>query len=160
MNKIFAKIIINFYSIVFILSGLVVIFIYAKAVAGAFILVFSGVQLLRRKIFGLYTVLFLAFVMLAVGVLIASIAVPDILKKNYHFEMLAIALAPMAISLLTFFFFTRRAMAEEFGLPEIRILAKIDKKELIATGRILLGIVALIGGVLLLCYFIVLMMSR
>ena len=74
--------------------------------------------------------------------------------------MLLMGLVPIAISVVSFYLFTRKAVAEEFGLGKITILEKIDKKELIATFRILLWIIGIIIAVLLFSYFVAWRMSR
>lgn len=160
MNKALAKIIINFYGIAFIVSGLAAIFLYFKIVAGAFIFILVGVALLRRKVFGVYSVLFVAFVVAGVGLMIAGFALNDILHRNYKFDMLLIGLVPIIFSFLTLYFFTRHSVAEEFGLSKITILEKVDKKELIAAARVLLGIVIIVGVVLLVCYLVAMLMAR
>lgn len=160
MKKTFAKVIVNFYGIAFIVAGLAAIFLYFKIAAGAFIFILAGVVLLRRKAFGVYSVLFVAFVVAGVGLMIAGLALNDILHRNYKFDMLLIGLVPIILSFLTFYFFTRHEVAEEFGLSKITILEKVDKKELIVTARILFWIVIIIGVVLLGCYLVAMLMSR
>lgn len=160
MVKSIAKIIINFYGIAFIVSGLAAIFLYFKIVAGAFIFIFAGAALLRRKVFGVYSVLFVAFVVAGVGLMIAGFALNDILHRNYKFDMLLIGLVPIIFSFLTFYFFTRREVAEVFGLSKITILEKVNKKELIAAGRVLLVIAVIVGVVLLASYLVAMLMAR
>jgi hypothetical protein len=94
------------------------------------------------------------------GLLIAGLALNDILHKLYKFDLLFIGLVPVILSLLTAYFFTRRAVAEEFGLSKIAIVEKVDRKELIATVKILLWIAGIIGLVLLACYVVVMVISR
>jgi hypothetical protein len=160
MNKAVAKAVINFYGVVFITAGLAAIFLYFKIVIGALIFIFAGVALLRRKVFGVYCIFFLAFVVAGIGLLIAGLALSDILRQNYKFDMLLIGIVPTVLSVLIFYLFTRREIAEEFGLEKISIMEKVNKKELIAAGRVLLVIAAIIGAVLLVCYLIAMFMAR
>ncbi|MFH0732350.1 MAG: hypothetical protein V2A72_05465 [Candidatus Omnitrophota bacterium] len=160
MNKAAAKTIINFYGLSFIVAGLAAIFIYFRIAVGAFIFIFAGVMLLRRRAFGIYCVLFAAFIVAGVGLMLAGIAIFDILHRNYKFDLLFIGMAPIILSFLTFYLFTRPEVAEDFGLDRIAILEKVDKKELITTARILLWIVIIIGVALLACYLVAMLMSR
>ena len=160
MNKTLVKSVINIYAIVFIVSGLAAIFIYFKIVSGAFIFIAIGAALLFRKRFGVYSVLFLAFVVAGVALIITGLAARDILHRIYKFDMLFIGLVPLIFSFLTFWFFTHPQVAEEFGLAKIEILEKFNKGELIVAGKILFWIALIVGVVLLGCYLIAMMMAR
>ena len=160
MPKKLAKTIINIYGIAFIAAGLIAIFLYFRIVAGAFIFIIVGVALWRRKAFGIYSVFFLAFVLAGIGLIIAGLAARDILHRLYKFDMLGIGFAPILFSFLTFYFFTRREVAEEFGLSKITILEKIDKQELIVAGKVLFWIAVIVGAVLLLCYLAAMLMTH
>ena len=58
MNKTTAKIVINAYGIAFLALGALALFGGSKAIIGVLVLISAGVALLRRKYFGVYTVLF------------------------------------------------------------------------------------------------------
>ena len=160
MNKALAKIIINCYGIAFIAAGVAAFFLHSKIVVGALIFIVIGAALLRRKVFGVYGVLFLAFVLAGVGLMLAGIALNDILHRIYKFNMLLIGLVPTVLSFLTFYFFTRHEVAENFGLPKITILEKIDKKALVDAGRFLLVSFIILGLALLVCYLVAARMTR
>ena len=160
MRKTLVKAMINFYGIAFIAAGAAAIFLYFKIVAGAFVLIFAGVALLRRKAYGVYVVFFMAFVLAGIGLMFAGLGIHDILERHYKFDLLLMGLAPIIISLLTFYFFTRREVAKEFGLAKIAVLEKPDKKEIIKSVYILLGIIVAVGVVLLGSYFVAMRMAR
>lgn len=151
---------INAYGIAFLALGALALFGGSKAIIGVLVLISAGVALLRRKYFGVYTVLFLSLGLSGIGGIFEWIAVNDLLHKNFKPLMLLMGLVPIAISVVSFYLFTRKAVAEEFGLGKITILEKIDKKELIATFRILLWIIGIIIAVLLFSYFVAWRMSR
>jgi len=152
--------VINAYGIAFLALGALALFGGSKAIIGVLVLISAGVALLRRKYFGVYTVLFLSLGLSGIGGIFEWIAVNDLLHKNFKPLMLLMGLVPIAISVVSFYLFTRKAVAEEFGLGKITILEKIDKKELIATFRILLWIIGIIIAVLLFSYFVAWRMSR
>ena len=160
MNKTTAKVIINFYGIAFLALGAAALFGGSKAIVGVLVLIVAGFALLRRKYFGVYTVLFLSLGLSGIGGIFEWIAVNDLLHKNFKPLMLFMGLVPIAISVVSFYLFTRKAVAEEFGMEKITIIDKIDKKELLATFKILLWIIGIIGGVLLFSYFVAMRMSR
>jgi hypothetical protein len=161
MKEMRAKVIINFYGIVFIAAAVAsVVLFHSKIIVGALILLIAGTALLRRKPFGVYCIFFLAFVVAGIGLLIAGLALSDILHQNYKFDMLLIGFVPVVISALTFYLFTRRELAEEFGLAKIEILEKFNKQELIVAGKVLFWIALIVGVVLLACYLVVILMTR
>lgn len=159
MNKI-TKIIINFYGIAFIGFGVAAVFLHSKAFVAVLILIIAGISLLRRKAFGLYAVLFMAFVATGIGLLFVGLAFYDILHRIYKFEALITGLIFVIPSFLSLFFFTRREVAESFGLSKIAILEKVDKKQLIAAGQFLLVAALAVGLVLLACYLLAMRMAR
>lgn len=161
MNKTLAKVIINLVGVAFIAAGVAAVFLNPKIIAGALILISAGVSLLCRKAFFIvYIILFVAFVAAGVGLIIAGLAVRDMLHGLHKLDMLLIGLAPVILSSLIIYFFTRHEVAEEFGFAKISILEKVDKKELIATARVLLWIAVIIGVVLLVCYLVARLMAR
>ncbi|MDD5194684.1 MAG: hypothetical protein PHQ96_03285 [Candidatus Omnitrophica bacterium] len=159
MNKTFAKAVINFCGIAFIVAGLAALFLNVKIVVGAIIFILAGVSILRRKPFVVYIIMFVAFVVAAVGLIIAGLAISDILHRNNRLDMLLIGLVPIIFSFLALYFFTRREVAEEFGLEKIEILEKFNKRELIVAGKVLFWIAAIVGVVFLLCYLGVALMT-
>lgn len=160
MNKTLAKATINLYAIVFIASGLAAIFVYWKIVAGAFVFIWAGIALLRRRMFGVYAVFLVALVLASLGLFFVWLAIQDIMHRLYRFDILLMGLAPIVFALLTLYLFTRRQVAEEFGVERIAILEKVDKKEIIAAGSVLLWIAGIVGGVLLACYLVVRLIAR
>ena len=160
MNKTLAKTIINIFAIAFILAGVIPVFLNPKIIVGGLILILFGVSILCRKAFAIYIILFMAFVAAGIGLIISGLAVSDILHRNYKFDMLVIGLLPAMLFVLIIYLFTRREFAEEFGLEKIAIIGKVNKKEVIAAGRILLVIAAIVGAVLLVCYLVTMFMAR
>lgn len=154
MSKIYAKIIINFYGVMFILFGAAAIFINPKMLAEAIVFIFTGVLFLRRKTQGVYIAFFILFVVGGVGLVIAGLAAYDILRWNYKIDLLLIGLVPVILFVLTSYLFTRREVAEEFGLSKIAILEKVNKKELIVAVKFLFWMVFIVGVVLLACYLV------
>jgi hypothetical protein len=137
-----------------------VLFLHSKAIVGVLMLVWAGVSLLRRKAFGVYTVLLMAFVLAGIGLLFVGLTLYDMSHRIYKFEMLFAGLIFLIPSFLSFFLFTRREVAESFGLSKITICEKIDKKQLLAAGKFLLGIAVAVGLVLLACYLIAMRMAH
>ena len=160
MNKALTKAVINCYGIAFIAAGLAAIFIFFKIVGGAFILLIAGVQLLRRRPFGLYTALFTSLIGIGIGLMFIGIAVYDLVHHNYRFDGMLMGLVPVIPSFFTLYFFSQCEVAEDFGLPGIRLIDRINKRELIVTARVLLWIIGIVGVVLLACYVMAIMMSR
>ena len=146
---------VNFYGIAFIAFAITAILLHSKAFVGVLMLIVVGVYLLRKKVFGVYAVLFMAFIVAGMGLLFVGLAINDMFHRIYQFDMLLIGLVLTVLPCLTFYFFTRREVADIFGVPKITILEKIDKKELVAAGKFLALFVIAVGLTLLACYLVV-----
>jgi hypothetical protein len=152
MKKTLAKAVIVLYGAGFIIAGIAAVIHGASAIVGAIILVIAGISLLQRKIWGVHVVLYLSLVVAAVGVMLLWMATSG--GVSGRGTMMLAGLVPLVAAVLTIVIFTRRSVAEEFGLPEIRLLDKVDKPQVIAAIKTLLWIAAIVAVVLGACYLI------
>jgi hypothetical protein len=154
MKKTAVKIIVNLYSIIFIGAGIAALCFRPRTFVAAFMLIWAGVSLLRRKAFGVYVVFFMALVLACIGLLFVGLTLYDMAHRLYKFEMLFVGLGFIIPSILSFLFFTRREVAESFSLSKVSILEKVDKKQLVGACQFLLVSGLAVGLVFLICYFI------
>ena len=130
-----SNIIVNFYAIAFIVAAVAALLLHSKAYGGMIMFIGIGVSLWLRKVFGVYAVMFISFVVAGVGLIFFGLGINDIFHRVYKFDGIWMGLIPITLSFMTIYFFTHQETANIFGLPKITIWRRLIKKTLFSQGN-------------------------